>query len=87
GWNIVREAYRRKTVDEKTIELLMNSITESTMKQYSYALQDWNKFCSENKYDTFNPEVIQVLQWMTDEYRRGASYGTINIARSALSLI
>lgn len=57
------------------------------MKQYQRPLQEWIAFCSRNGYTAFDPEIHQVLSWLTEKYDDGASYGTISTARSALSLI
>ncbi|KMQ84076.1 reverse transcriptase and recombinase [Lasius niger] len=35
----------------------------------------------------FTPQINQVIDWLTEKYKAGASYGTLNTCRSALSLI
>lgn len=57
------------------------------MKQYQKPLKDWMAFCIRNGYTALDPEIPHVLAWLTEKYDEGASYGTINTARSALSLV
>lgn len=35
----------------------------------------------------FNPQINQVIKWLTQKFREGASYGVLNTSRSAVSLI
>lgn len=44
-------------------------------------------FSVTNNFDMFIPQINQVVEWLTVKYKAGASYGTLNTYRSALSLI
>ncbi|XP_057338526.1 uncharacterized protein LOC130676391 [Microplitis mediator] len=87
GRDIVWQTFLKQDFNEKAVELLVGSITDSTMKQYNKPLQEWKKFSSERKIDMFKPQTNQVINWLTQKYQEGASYGSLNTARSALSLI
>lgn len=65
----------------------MESISEATRKQYSRFWKEWNNFCKRKDYNVFTPEIRQTVNWLTEKYHNGASYTTINTARSALSLL
>ena len=62
-------------------------MSNSTLKQYGSALKHWHDFCQENGKDFFQIEPNIVLGFLTKLFNSGASYGTINSCRSALSLI
>lgn len=65
----------------------MASVTNSTIRQYNLGLKLWGKFCQERKIHIFNISVPLVLDFLTSQYKRGASYGTLNSFRSAISQI
>ena len=65
----------------------MSSLSQATQKQYLSSLKPWLKFCQDNNIDSFNPEIKQVLSFLNASFKDGASYGTLNTQRSALSLI
>lgn len=44
-------------------------------------------FCREHSLDTYEASIPYILSFLTKCYQNGASYGTINTTRSALSLL
>lgn len=50
-------------------------------------LKKWWTFCSNIKINQFNPTVPEVLKFLSEEYSKGAGYGTLNGYRSALALL
>lgn len=66
---------------------MIASISHSTLKQYSVSLKLWWDFCLSNNLDVYEFSVNWTLKFFTELYRKGASYGSLNSARSALSLI
>lgn len=65
----------------------MASLSKATMKQYGSALRQWSRFCIEVNTDFYKPEQERLLQFLTQKFKEGASYGTLNTYRSAISLI
>lgn len=57
------------------------------MNQYSVTYHSWWKFCQENNIDTFEAPLSAVITFLVEHFNKGASYGTINSHRSALSLL
>ena len=57
------------------------------MSQYSKAIVEWAQFCGINDYDKFNPKEDWVMEWLVQKFNRGASHGTLNTCRSAISLL
>lgn len=63
------------------------SLAKSTQQQYNSALRLWFKFCKVKGLDGYKPDKISVLLFLNQQFKEGASYGTLNSARSAISLI
>ena len=66
---------------------MMQSVSKSTTKQYKTSLERWIKYATENKSDCFNPSEEDVISFLTQEFKSGASYGSLNTHRSAISFI
>lgn len=66
---------------------MVASFSGSTMKQYNSVFKQWGSFCIEKNKDPFDVSVTSVIQFLTLKYNDGASYGTINTMRSALSAL
>lgn len=75
-----KHSYLRE-ISRETIEIMMSSIGES-WRQYEEAFKKWWKFCEENGINTLTASIPDVLRFLTDEFHKGASYGSINIYRS-----
>ena len=65
----------------------MASLTDSTIKQYTAPLKRWWNFCNNLDRDPYNGNTELILTFLTEWFNEGASYGTLNSARSAISLI
>ncbi|KAL7298948.1 hypothetical protein TKK_0008049 [Trichogramma kaykai] len=87
GRSIIRQAFKNQGHSEDAIKILVASLATSTVKQYSSSLIDWWKFCKDHDTDPFNSSNHTILKFLTKKFDKGASYGTINTARSAISLI
>lgn len=66
---------------------MIASLSKSTQKQYNAALKPWLEFCISNNLDGFNPDTSSLLSYLTVKFKEGASYGTLNSARTAISLL
>lgn len=65
----------------------MASISNATLKQYDSALKQWWTFCLINKICPFKFTVNDLLSFLSLKYNEGASYGSLNTMRAAISLI
>ena len=74
-------------IKSQATDLLIDSISSATLRQYSRPLVDWATFCRSKGVDTFNPEMESIVAWLYDKFEHGASFSTLNMYRSALSLI
>lgn len=66
---------------------MLSSVSVSTLKQYNTSYKLWWQFCQINSINIFDPRLANVLTFLTEQFNSGASYGTINSHRSALSLL
>lgn len=57
------------------------------MKQYVTAIKQWLQFCFKKNLDSFDFEEKIVIEFLTTAFQKGASYGTLNSARSALAFV
>lgn len=85
--DIVRESYLKRDIPIETIEIMIKSLSNNTINQYNVALKRWYSFCIGNNVDYLNSSVTMILKFLTDEFHKGASFGTLNSFRSALNLI
>lgn len=65
----------------------MASISSATLKQYSTYLRQWWLFCKKYHWDLHAASSSCLLLFFRSLYDKGGTYGTLNCARSALSLI
>lgn len=59
----------------------------STINQYTSSLKAWWQFCERAQIDPHRAERNDLLTFLFEKFEAGASYGTLNAARSAVSLI
>lgn len=65
---------------------MLASLSDSTTKQYSITLKLWWEFCTINNVNVFEGTKTLVLSFLTQQFSKGCSYGSLNSHRSALSL-
>ena len=65
----------------------MSSLSESSLKQYDCCLKKWWIFCKGKNLSFYETGITDILQFLTNEFDKGASYGSLNSMRSALSLL
>nr|CAH7715768.1 unnamed protein product [Callosobruchus chinensis] len=87
GRSCLEQAFRLRKIPETSINILIASITESTLKQYNQGFKLWWDFCSRSNIAPFSGDINIVLQFLSEMFSNGASYGTVNSVRSALSLL
>ncbi|CAG9137755.1 unnamed protein product [Plutella xylostella] len=66
---------------------MISSITSSTKAQYTSSWKLWWRYCHEKAFDFYNANVNNILDFLSNCYRLGSSYGTLNSHRSAIALI
>lgn len=72
---------------EQSIQIIIASLNDNTLKQYNTALKKWWEFCNSKRRDPFNSDIPPIVEFLSIEFANGAKYGTLNSIRSAISLI
>lgn len=84
---IIGEALKRRGSPPNSVEVMLKAWEDSTLKQYNNALALWWRFNNEANLDPFHVSAAKVLEFLTQRYKDGANYGTLNASRSALAVI
>lgn len=85
--HIIQQAYLRQDIPNDTVDIIYNSLSKNTLNQYNVAIKQWYIFCQTNNLNCYESSKREVLGFLTEQFKKGASYGTLNSFRSALSLI
>ncbi|XP_067622074.1 uncharacterized protein [Eurosta solidaginis] len=84
---IIREAFITKQAPEESLQYILASLSENTLKQYSKPITSWYKFCQAKQLSPFQPTVSAVLEFLSPLATGENKYGTLNTYRSAISLL
>ncbi|XP_059612599.1 uncharacterized protein LOC132259072 [Phlebotomus argentipes] len=87
GRSLVKQSCERKGIPSESHEIVLQSLSESSWKQYNTGWKKWWEFCTDNNLDPFETNTESVFRFLTTEFNKGVSYGTLNSYRSALSMI
>ncbi|XP_066590809.1 uncharacterized protein [Prorops nasuta] len=87
GRQVIWQAMEKQGVPQDTMEIMISSICNATLKNYDIPLRKWWKFCGDHTIDVFEPNIASIILFLTNEYKKGLSYSSLNGIRSALSLI
>ncbi|XP_018359011.1 PREDICTED: uncharacterized protein LOC108758512 [Trachymyrmex cornetzi] len=88
GRDCVRRSYLKRNIPIDTIEILLASISDNTWKQYNSGLKKkWWSFCAIHKENPYQISANKLLRFLTKMFSEGASYGSLNSFRSAISLV
>ena len=83
----IGESFLKKDVPQQALTVILSSLSESSRHQYNSSLKLWCLFCEREKVDSYNLVRNSVLRFLSECFEAGASYGTLNSHRSAISLI
>lgn len=83
----MRTAWLRRSVPPSAINVMLASISPSSLKQYNVYLRRWFNYCNDNNGDLYNASIPQIIYFLNILYEEGAQYGTLNSCRSALALL
>lgn len=76
-----------KNVPTSALNIMLSSLSDSSLKQYDTCLRKWYNYCKQNRIELFSPSNSDILNFLVDLFNQGAQYGTLNTTRSALSLL
>ena len=87
GLQSIRESLQQRDISSKATNIILQSWSTGTQKQYALHIKKWHDFCSKWEFNPYNPPLNTVLDFLVSLHEQGLSYTTINTARSALSSI
>jgi len=73
-----------KGVKEDSVNMMVNSITDATLKQYQSILKCWWKFAHEKGWDIYNAKTTDILSFLSKRFNDVASYSVLNTSRSTI---
>ena len=74
-------------VSRKAADIIMQSWSEGSIKQYNTYLRNWVELCRKWNTNPYDPPLTRVLDYLTSLFERGLRYDAINTAKSAISAI
>ena len=81
----IRQSETFRQVSDEAFQLMSAAWRKGTEKSYSSAWSRWDSWCSSKQVNPILPSIENVLDFLTDHYRRGLQYSTLNSYRSSLS--
>lgn len=87
GRQAIREAFIKKEVPLESVDILIASLSGSSLRQYDSGLKKWWNFCKKEEIDPFLGSTNNILSFLTEEFKKKASLSSLNCYRSAISLI
>lgn len=87
GLSLVRQSLALQGISGQTQDILMGAWRKSTTTQYAPYLKKWETYCVERQIDPINPDMAQVLDFLTSLFSTGVGYSAINTAKCALGTI
>ncbi|XP_050311935.1 uncharacterized protein LOC126747394 [Anthonomus grandis grandis] len=87
GREIIWESLRLKGIPESTIPIMLSSIQENTLKQYSTCYKKWWQHCTIKNKNPHSMNFNSILDFIVEQFNLGLSYSSLNSYRSAFILI
>lgn len=87
GGECIKQAFQRKGIEGQAAEVMVNSITSTTLKQYQSSLKRWWKFRTNQQKDTYTAEAMDIIAFLSKRLEEGANYSSLCADRSAIALI
>lgn len=84
---VIREGFRKQLIPESALDVMLSSISKSTLAQYSSSLKQWWEYCYQHRINFYNFSISSLIDFLSNCFHKGSSYGTLNSHRSAISLI
>lgn len=72
---------------EEAFTIMLSSLSDRSLKQYDSCLKKWWAFCRRRSTDPYKGDTSEVIRFLTAEFEKGASHGTLNSCRSAIALL
>ena len=73
-------------ISQRAADLIINSWRGNTNSAYNTAWQKWYSWCSQRGANPVSTSVVNIMQFLTDQFDTGLQYRTVNTIRSAISM-
>lgn len=87
GVEIIRGAFLKKGIAPQSVPTMVNSLSKSTLNQYSTTYKKWWLYCKKHNFDIYSVSVGNVISFLYELFVEKLSYASINTYKSALTLI
>ena len=81
----LRQHFEMQGLSPRAAELLIESWRGNTNDAYNTAWRKWLCWCTERDINPISTSVINIMQFLVDQFDTGLQYRTINTLRSAIS--
>ena len=71
----------------ESLDLMIASLSNSTLKQYEVSLKQWWSFCQMKGTNPYEVQRDNRMEFLSKKFKEGSSYSSLNSFRSAVSLI
>ena len=81
----VARTLSEKGISDEATQLIQASWRSATQKSYASAWNAWCSWCNRRETDPISAPVKYILDFITDEFKKGKQHSTLNSYRSAIS--
>ena len=81
----LRGQLQAEAISEGAINLILASWREKTNATYNSAWRKWERWLTTHNTDPFSANIANVLEFLTEEFKAGRGYMSLNCYRSAIS--
>lgn len=74
-------------MSEESVEVLVNSIANSILKQYESSLKTWWDYIYFKGLNIYNVKTSNIIMFLNNRFQGSAKYSRLNTSRAAISLI
>ena len=75
----IRQRLKMSQVPSQSMDIMLSSLSDSTLKNYDGTLKKWWQFCAKKNSRPLDPNVPDVLEFLTQEFHKGLSHSTLTI--------
>ena len=87
GMHGIKKRYVNLKLSSNMVDLIINSWSKGTQKQYSPYINRCFDYCARHNIDPFDSSVNQWVEFLAKYFNQGVSYSVVNKARSVLSSV
>ena len=81
----IRSTFQGRGLSEEAVTILCASWRTSTEASYSSSWKKWSRWCEQIHINPMSTSVVNIIEFLTQEFLSGKQYRTINSYRSSIS--